>query len=168
MPADLSAKNLAAQSGGYEPQRQSNWEFAVALANQELIKLSAVTFTLPNESSEDVALPYGNETRYVAGKTMFDQATLDLRDFVDKDTRKAIVDWRKEVYDPDSGRIGLARDYKKDATLTLYGPDGTMERKCKLQGCWPMAVNHGQADHSSSDVVLISVTLRYDIAKWEL
>jgi len=168
MADPLNADHLAAQEGGYEPQRQSNWELELALpgADRETIKLSVVSSSLPPESSDEVELPYGNERRYVAGKTTFDSLPLVVNDFVDQETRAAILRWRRKVYNPATGAVGFAKDYKVDATITLWGPDGTMERECKVQGCWPQAVVPGTLDHGAGDPVQIEVTIRYDKADW--
>jgi hypothetical protein len=170
MADPLSADHVAAQAGGFEPQRQSNWEFEVALGggDRDVIKLSARSMDLPRGTNEEVQLPYGNENRYVAGKMTWDATSLTLADYVDQDTRAAILRWRREVYNPDTGNLGLAKDYKKDATLTLYGPNGQMERQCKLTGCWPTTEPGGSLDHSSSDAVMIEVPIRFDKAIWLL
>lgn len=170
MADPLSADHLAAQAGGFEPQRQSNWEFEIALGggDRDVIKLSAVSFALPTGTNEEVELAYGNERRYLAGKMTWDTSSLMLNDFVDQDTRLAILNWRREVYDPNNGNIGLASDYKKDATVTLYGPDGTMERQCKLTGCWPVNEPAGDLDHGSSEAVQMELTIRYDKAIWQI
>ena len=168
-----SADMLAAQNGGFEPQRQSNWELIIAppggAADAEAIKLAIISSSLPSESSDEIELNYGNEKRYVAGKTTFEAIPLVINDFVDKTIRDIFVRWRRNVYKAKSGAIGYARDYKVDATIVLYGPDGVSDvRECKLFGCWPQAVTGGTLDHASSEPVQMEVQLRYDKADWEL
>jgi hypothetical protein len=70
------------------------------------------------------------------------------------------------VYDPSTGAIGLAKDYKYDATITLYNPSGDVVRTCTLKGCWPSSINHGPITYDSGDPIQIEVTIRYDVAEW--
>lgn len=167
----VNAEHIAAQAAGFEPQRQSNWEFEVELGSgddKEIIRLSAISFALPNENNDPLELPYGNEKVYAAGKANFDASALVLRDYVDQETRNAILRWRRLVYDPETGAVGLARDYKKRASIVLKGPDGSTvyDREVELIGCWPQAVTAGTLDYSAGDPVQIEVTIQYDKAIW--
>ena len=74
--------------------------------------------------------------------------------------------WRKKVYDPATGKVGLAKNYKRTVDIVMTAPDGTSERKCRLIGCWPQAVSGGQMDMSSAEQVQIEVTLRFDKPDW--
>jgi len=163
-----SADHLAAEAGSFEPQRQNNFTFEVALgdADRDLIEMGLNALPLPNEANEIVELLFQNEKRKVAGQSTVDDVTLTIVDFVDKDTRGAIMRWRKMVYDPQTGKIGLAKDYKKTAYIVLHGPDESNVRVCKLKGTWPSAVNGGSLSMEGSDKVLIEVTLTIDKADW--
>lgn len=163
-----SADHIAAAAGTFEPQRQNNFSFEVSLgaSDKDLIVMGLQAFPFPKESNEEVSIPYQNETRYVAGKYAVDAGSLVIVDFVDADTRGAIMRWRKKIFDPQTGNVGLAKDYKKQAYLVATAPDGTRTRACKLIGCWPQAVDGGDLSMDSSDKVSISVTIRYDKVDW--
>lgn len=83
---------------------------------------------------------------------------------VDIGIAAAIIRWRRQVYNPETGSIGLARDYKKNADLTLIAPDQSQVRIWKFVGMWPQAVKYGTYDMTTSDKVNVEVTLRYDKA----
>lgn len=164
---DMGADFLAQANGLFEPQRQNNWALEIALGNaddERVIRLSLESFQLPNESNNEVAVPYQNETKYVAGKASYATSMLVLKDFVDIGTAAAVVNWRRLVYDPVTSRVGLARDYKRRATAILLGPDGTHERKWQYLGMWPQAVEYGSLNMAQGEKVTISVTLRFDKA----
>ena len=63
------------------------------MGDREVIKLSAVSSSLPAGANEEVELPYGNSRAYVAGKITYESIPLILNDFVDKDTRAAVLRW---------------------------------------------------------------------------
>jgi len=162
-----NADHIAAEAGTFEPQRQNNFTVEIPLGNdKEYISLSCQAIPLPVESNDEVEIQYQNEKRYVAGQATFDATSFTVRDYVDVDTRGAIMRWRHQVYNPATGAIGLASNYKKTVWIVMEGPDGATTRVCKLTGCWPQAVNGGTLDMSASDQVQIEVTLRFDKPIW--
>jgi hypothetical protein len=164
-----SASHIAAAGGTFEPQRGNNWSIEINLGkDKDPIIMSLMSLPLPAESNEEIEIQYQNEKRYVAGQATIDAVSLVVRDYVDADTRAAIMRWRAKVYDPASGKVGLAKDYKKNADIIMTAPDGSSERVCKLYGVWPQMVNSGNLDMSSAEPVTIEVTLRVDKVKWEL
>jgi len=176
MSIHVMATNLAQAYGVFEPQRQHNWDFSIASnlygsEEHDIISLSLATGFLPRVSNEEVAIPYGNEYVFVAGKAVHEAGTLVLRDWVDRQTVALLYQWRLQVYDPRTGAIGLARNYKKTAALDLTGPNvaegtgtGAIQdvlgefvpqnlgggglrnvlpslRSWELVGCWPISFN---------------------------
>jgi hypothetical protein len=91
---------------------------------------------------------------------------LVLKDFVDADTRGAILRWRKQVYDSATGKIGLAKDYKKLAHVILSGPDGSSERVGKCKGCWPTADPAIELNMEGGDKVLLECPIAIDKIDW--
>lgn len=163
----LSANHLAPAKGFFCPQLQSNFSLEIALddaGDQMLIMQGLESFDAPTESSQEITLDYANEQRFVAGKTQYHTSELKLKDFVDMGVANAVIKWRRQVYNPESGSVGLPRDYKKSADLTLSAPNGSAIRIWKLFGVWPQSVHYGTLSMTSNDKVLISVTLRYDRA----
>ena len=171
MAIPQDARHIANQEGDFAPQHQNQWIIEIAGLegdDKDLIALSVLSATLPNESNEEVVLPYGNEKRYVAGQVEYETIPLVIRDWVDRKTRRALVRWRRQVYDPATGNVGLPSAYKKNADLILYATDGTLDRKVRLVGVWPQAMNAGDLNMESSDPVQIELTLRFDRALWDL
>jgi hypothetical protein len=167
MPTILSASHLAPAGGFFEPQRRNNWSLEIALddpGDQVLIVQGIQSFDGVRVSSEEISLEYANERRYVAGKTEYQTATLRLLDFVDAGTASAIIKWDRLVRNSETGSVGLARDYKKNADLVMGAPNGSTIRIWKLIGLWPQAVEYGEFDMRSSEPVEVSATLRYDRA----
>lgn len=163
----LHANQFAPAGGNYEPQRQNNGVFRVQLGDADqsaLISLASESFNLPTETSGVVEMHWLNESRKVAGKTVFEDITLTLKDFVDVNTHQACLGWRREVYNPVNGAVGLAANYKKQATVEVFAPNGGLMRRWLLIGCWPMSLNAGSVDHSSEDYNRIEMSLSVDKA----
>jgi len=171
MPIPLDARHIANQQGDFAPQHQNNWMLEVAGLDgddKDLIVLSLVSSALPNESNDEVEIPYGNEKRYVAGQATYETIPLVVNDYVDREVRTALLNWRRQVYDPETGLVGLPSEYKKEGEIIIMASNNTQQRICRLIGLWPQAMNGGTLDMTSADPVQIELTLRYDRSVWKL
>ncbi len=164
----MSADHIAAEAGAFEPQRQNNFSVEIALgdADKDLLTLAIDGTAIPTVENEVVEIPFQNEKRKVAGQASVSDITLTIRDYVDADTRGAVLRWRKQVYDSLTGKIGLAKDYKKRGYLILTGPDGESTRTAKLIGCWPSSDVGGALSMGVSDPVMIELTVQVDKLSW--
>ena len=171
MPIPQDARHLANQAGDFAVQHQNNWLIEVAGLDgddKELIGLSLLSSSLPQEANNIVVLPYGNEERKVAGRATFEDVPLIVRDFVDRDIRGALIRWRRQVYDSRTGLIGLPSTYKKNAELIIQATNNTLFRAVRLIGVWPSAMNPGELNMESDDPVQIEMTLTLDRSEWLL
>ncbi len=131
MVAPLDARHIAAQNGAFTPQHASNWVLEISGLEgdgKDLLVLSLSSAKLPKEVNEVIKLPYGNEERKVAGKATFEEIPLVVNDWVDRAVRATCQAWRKLVYDPETGAVGLPANYKKQGELILYASDGSRKR----------------------------------------
>lgn len=169
----LGASHLCADGG--DVQRTNNFEFILSgigeltgnVNNTRTITLAVDGAFLPTEDNSVQELHYSNTAVKVAGTVTYGSGTLTLKDMITEgsDIESIITEWRKSVYDPETDKIGLAFNYKKDARVVQYAPDGSMERTWKLQGCWPSSVDYGQLQYGSGgSIKLISVGIQYDKA----
>lgn len=161
----LNAQHLAPAQGFFEPQRKFDWSLEIALddaGDQVIIMQSLEAMSPIRESNDEIELNYTNESRYVAGKAKYQECELRVKDFVDIGTANAILKWRRQVYNSETGSIGLARDYKKTADLSLFAPNQSVVRIYKLIGIWPKSYDTGDWNMSANEAGFISVVLRFD------
>lgn len=174
MPLEPGTGLSANDINDLEPQRMNNWTLEITdlpgqQADTQSIILGLQAFQLPTETSDLIEVYYMNERRQYAGRTMYDGGTLSLTDWIDRGTANAIRKWRKQVYDPDTGRVGIKTQYAKQGDIYLYAPGGeaitpTTVKQWRLLNLWPVSVSWGQLDMSGSDKVQIEVQLVYDKA----
>jgi hypothetical protein len=163
----ISADHIAAQSGAFEPQRKNNFTLRIKIpggGDEKVIQRSLDSFPFPKEGNDPILVNFGNETRKVAGIAKFEDCVLVLKDFADQPVMKDLIGWRRKVYDPVTGKIGLAKDYKSEGTLVLMAPDYSILRKWKLQGVWPSHMDPGGGDMNSNTNNTMSITLTIDKA----
>ena len=87
-----------------------------------------------------------------------------VNDFIEPDVEKILWEWRLKVYNPSTGKVGWAVNYKKQARVIQYGPNGEVQRGWILDGVWPTTLNLGELDYSSGDKKQVSMTLSVDTA----
>ena len=158
---------LFSKNVNYEPQRTNNFQLEVyGLPGQgtEQVMLTIVDFSLPTLTNDPYSINHGNSDVKFAGVTRFTGSdTLNVVDYITTDMEEIIRQWRALVYDPRDDTIGWAIRYKKDGTVTEFGPDGTFYRYWNYKGLWPSAVNYGNSlSHESPDIKKIELTIQYD------
>lgn len=163
MPFLVSAEHIAGQGGGFEPQRKNN--FTVVIPFMDTILQQAIeSCPLPIDENEVIDIRFGNEKRKVAGPASFNDLQLQVKDFIDSPVMQKLMTWRKKVYDPATGKIGLAKDYKQKGQLIMFGPDGSSPRKWDLFGVWPSRDDPGGGSMAESGNNMITFTLQVDRA----
>lgn len=151
----------------YEPQRINNFALQIPLLGQnassaDIIDFSLENFDFPKEMNDPIDVPFGNETRRVAGKVNFQELSITLKDYCDPGTAEQCRKWRQRVYNAATGFIGWAANYKCQSSLILFAPNGFAERQFTLIGMWPMDINYGTGDMNGGDYNRIEMTLSVD------
>lgn len=154
----------------YQIQRKNHFEIQFENTSESIVDLDpdltylVSSWTLPKDETESFDAPYFNQRIKLPGLTSYSDGTLVIKDSVEKDTEKFFQDWRKLVYDPETGRAGYVATFKVDAIVTEFSPDGKKSREWKLVGCWPSAIDYGDLDMADGGEKSINVTFKYDYA----
>ena len=163
MPIKLVADHVG--SLGWEPQRANNalLHFSDLPGDDELV-LALASFPLPKVTNGIVEIGHLNEKRKFAGLPTYDDLSVLYKDYVPKGTAAILHAWRRLVYDPETGKIGLKAQYAKNGYAELFAPNGEYVRQYDLIGCWPSGFDPGDADLAGEDTINITVTLTIDKA----
>lgn len=181
-----NAMHMADDPRYYEPQRTNNFEFVVTgLENlvkagmvqgeenskigdgashkaQEAIRLSVTSASIPSFSQQPIEIKRGNNSVKYAGTPSFDGGSFTVVDYIGLDTLEALLAWQALSYNVNTGKVGIAQDYKKVAYLQEYTPDWQLVRTWKIVGCWITGLQLGNFDTESSGVRKVSVSFAYD------
>ena len=158
--------NHLGNSKHYQVQETNWYEISIGGTSQDLTFM-VQSCTLPELSNPVIGVGYGNSTAKVAGKREVGDSTFSFMDAMVADIESQILKWQDQVYDSKTGKMGWCTDYKRQVTVTQYGPDGSYERTWKFEGCWPSRVSYGSLSGESADKKVIQVTITYDDAKRE-
>ena len=143
--------------------QMTNW-YEILVPDMADLTIMVRNCTLPEISTPAVELPFGNSKAKVPGQVEFGDGSMTFMDAIKKDIEKQLVEWQSKVYDVKTGKMGWVDEFKKDITVTQYGPDGTCERVWTFEGAWPSQISYGEMSGESSDVKQIQVTMSYDRA----
>ena len=72
--------------------------------------------------------------------------------------------WRRQVYNPQTGKVGWARAYKRNGVIHQYGPNGECNRTWELIGIWPTSLELGELSYDSADKKQLTMNLSVDFA----
>jgi len=163
--------NTGSNGANFEPQRVNNAVIRIdglggAGIDDNFLVLSVSSFPLPKVNNNPIEVGYLNEKRKFAGNPTFDDLSVVFNDYIDVGTAALLMRWRYSVYNPETGTIGLASQYKKRGDVTLFAPNGVdrYDRVYELVGVWPSQYDPGEIDHEGEGVVKITLTLTIDKA----
>jgi hypothetical protein len=158
MPETLDVNSLLANT--YEPLRKFRWILQIDGVDAYTLKTAA----RPQLTFDETVIDYINTKRYVSGKQTWNPISITTHDPIAPSASQKIMDWVRINYEPLTGRMGYATYYKKNISLKLLDPQGTVVQLWDIIGAWPQDVNFGDLDYASSDNTEISFTLRFDNA----
>lgn len=160
----------------YEPARSTDFElFVTGLDDlldgvsgedaQEVIRFAVAKAPVPHFSIDALAQRRGNTVQKFAGTPSFSEGSLELYDWIGQDTKSILLAWQAKACNLETGKTGILTDYKKDATLVEYSPDGQAIRAWDMYGCWVNAISEDDFDHSNNQSERrLRATMQYDMA----
>ena len=143
--------------------------FGVSTPRTELTK-QVMDFTRPTVSFEAIDVPIYNSTIKLAGKHSWGDLTCQVRDDAGGQVSRLVGEQLQKQLDfmeQSSAAAGI--DYKFLTRFeVLDGGNGANEpialETWEIYGCYLSEVNYGNMDYGSSEVVTVSMTMRFDNA----
>jgi len=123
----------------------------------------------PGLTFKEMDAQHINETIYFPSKPDWKPINLSLYDI--KKNKNPVIEWIKKAYEvskdgstwkPSASGFKIGK-----CELELYDGCGETIEKWVLENVWPNSIEFGDLDMSSSEVVTIDLTLRYDRAYLE-
>jgi hypothetical protein len=135
---------------------------------------NVVSVGRPALDHDDVTVDTYNSKIRLAGKHMWQDITLVLRDDVDSEVIKLLgqqLNYQVNHADQSSSRAGM--NYKFGMTIeTLDGSnddsDAAVLDRWTLAGCFIPSIQYGDLNYATSDMVQVTVTIRYDNASHDI
>jgi len=145
----------------FEPLAKRRFVLAIEGIDAYIVKTAA----RPQYSTEEVAVPFINSTRYLAGKTTFGTMAVTLHDPIAPSGAQQVMEWIRLQFESVSGRGGYAEFYKRDIQLKMLDPVGNVIQLWDIKGAFCTEANFNDVSYdSTSDLAEISLTIRFDNA----
>lgn len=128
---------------------------------------NVISVTRPNLTHEEITLDAYNSKAYVAGKHTWDPVTITLRDDLNGNVNKAIAEQLQvQLNHGLQSAPAAGGDYKFGITIEqLDGSDQpTIVETWSLNGCFIQNVQYGENNYATSDVMQITLSIRFDNA----
>ena len=143
----------------FEPKRKFRWVFAIEGIDAFLMKSAA----RPQIQTPSQAIQFINHTRYVTGRTTFQEMTVSLYDPIAPSGAQQVMEWVRTHFESVSGRAGYADFYKRDCQIKMLDPVGTVVELWDIKGAFITNANFGtDLDYNSEAPADIQMTLRFD------
>lgn len=157
MVETLSVTDMLPQK--FEPLPKRQFVFAIEGVDSFLVKTAA----RPQITTEEVAIPWINSTRYIAGKTKFGTMQITLYDAVGPSAAQQVMEWHRLCFESISGRGGYADFYKRDIQIKMLDPVGTVIQLWDIKGAFITEANFGELSYEEeTGLSEIALTIRFD------
>ena len=172
--ADLTQFGVPTAGGNSMVMPKLQYRFRVQLYNFGLgngstleLTQNVVSVTRPSLTHDEVTLDAYNSKVYLAGKHTWEPITLTLRDDINGAVTKHIASQlQKQLNQGLQSAPTAGRDYKFGMVIEqLDGSQpGLVIESWSLNGCFIQNVNYGENNYATSDVMQITLQIRYDAA----
>ena len=128
---------------------------------------NVVSVTRPSMTHDEVTLDAYNSRAYLAGKHTWEPITLTLRDDINGTVTKHVASQlQKQLNQGLQSAPTAGRDYKFGMVIEqLDGSQpGLVLESWSLNGCFIQNANYGENNYATSDVMQITLQIRYDAA----
>lgn len=173
----FAGNSLLAQDGAFEPQRKSNFALIIPDIGGDLLVLSVKNVKPPGIGVSNPALKHFNTpVKYAGAMESTENMPISYYDYLDTDVLDRLSAWFKQVYNPVTGAIGRARDYKRRGSLLLLPPGmepsaapGIVDSRAYRNRVWvcrglfPKKLAPDDFDHESDAPAMINLELSCDM-----
>lgn len=121
------------------------------------------TFARPNLQFGEVVQDFINTKVYFQGKFEWSTIEMSLYQPLVPSAQQRVMEWVRLGYENISGRAGYKEFYTaKNFKLKLLDPVGAVMEQWDFINLFLTAVNNDSLDYGSADILMSTLTLRYD------
>lgn len=166
-------------SAKLEPKRKNRWivsfeeipttSTTAATKRNNILSFCAHSGTRPEITFEMVEVQRLNEKWKFAGKPGWNELSFSFYDYISSDGKDSaftiLRDWWTSIYNPLTGSMGYAIEYKTNSTVAMLDPAGVVASTWHVFYMWPKTVHSGgDVNYDSNDIAEVGVTFVYDYA----
>lgn len=123
----------------------------------DLLTLSTDEVGNVAEDQDTIVVHYGNGLIKFPSKVTFQDVTWTLNCYCEPNVLEALREWRRQVYDPATERMGLPSEYMRQVFFIKYDGQGNVRDVIRCPGTWIGALDNGSMNQTGGEVVKIQV-----------
>lgn len=123
----------------------------------DLLTLSTDSIGAIEEQQDIITVHYGNGLIKFPSKVNFSDVTWTLNCYCEPNVLGALRDWRSQIYDSQTERMGLPSEYMRQVYFLRYDGQGNIRDGIRCPGTWIGALNNGDQNQEGGQVVKVSV-----------
>jgi len=117
---------------------------------------------LPQVSLNPLEFRHGNDAKKLAGVASFEGGNITILDTLSRAELDVLMEWFYQTYNPETGAIGLASEYKKKGYVTEFAADGRYQRRWTISKMFISSINLGALNAAQGDMKEVQLTLQID------
>ena len=123
----------------------------------ELLTLSTDEVGSVQEAQDSIIVHYGNGIIKFPSKVTFNDVDWSLNCFCEPNVLEALRAWRRQIYDPDTEKMGLPSQYLRTVYFIKYDGQGQAKDIIRCPGTWINGLDNGSHNQTGGDVVKVRV-----------
>ena len=122
-----------------------------------LLTLSTDEVGNVQEEQDSIVVHYGNGIIKFPSKVTFADVEWTLNCYCEPNVLESLREWRRQVYDPDTERMGLPSEYMRQVYFIRYDGQGNARDAIRCPGTWIGALDNGSYNQQGGEVVKVKV-----------
>ena len=125
----------------------------------DLLTLSTDEVGNIQEEQDSIVVHYGNGLIKFPSKVTFADVDWTLNCYCEPNVLESLREWRRQVYDPATERMGLPSEYMRQVYFIKYDGQGNPRDIIRCPGTWIGALDNGSMNQQGGEVVKVRVPL---------
>lgn len=109
------------------------------------------------EEQDSIVVHYGNGVIKFPSKVTFADVDWTLNCYCTPNVLESLREWRRQVYDPQTERMGLPTEYMRQVYFIRYDGQGNVRDVVKCPGTWIGALDNGPMNQQGGEIVKVKV-----------
>lgn len=121
----------------------------------DLLTLSTDEVGNVQEEQDSIIVHYGNGLIKFPSKVTFADVDWTLNCYCEPNVLESLREWRRQVYDPETERMGLPSEYMRQVFFIKYDGQGNVRDVIRCPGTWIGALDNGSMNQQGGEVVKV-------------
>ena len=122
-----------------------------------LLTLTTASVGEIKENQGQIVVHYGNGVIKFPSKVTFEDTDWRLNCFCSPNVLGALREWRRQIMDQKTERMGLPSEYMRTVYFLKYDGQGNCRDAIKCPGTWIGALGNGEMNQEGGNIVQVNV-----------